>query len=362
MTAIAASQGDQPGQQDEEDLQRAGSGRSRARGRRSGVDEPGADLEPGGEAAGPPGQLVVEEVLEPGVQTDADDQRGVVAVGEQERDVLGGRRGRRRRSGRTPSRLDRAPARRCRAPRGREEDDVGGDPQRVGGRHRAGVAGGDDHDVGRPAQRRAGRRRRAPTAMTAGSCSRTNWPDRRQVGVVGVRRRRRPARPASRVVSSGSPRPLRSSSCSRRRNSLVLCVSVSSWTSSPDRAWAISARTVVEVEGAAGGDRLLGRRTRRRRSTRRHRIWTPSRDRGPAPSVPMRSTSSTPASASTSGPEVGVAAGDHRCGVDDRADPRVDQRGRACRGRGRRGRAPRCRRGAAAGAASRSACPPGRSP
>ena len=92
VTEIAASRATSPASQDQGHVHRAGPGGvERADG--TGVDQPGADLEPGGEAARLAGPLAAEEVLEAGVQADADDQGRVVVVGEQERDVLGGGRG-----------------------------------------------------------------------------------------------------------------------------------------------------------------------------------------------------------------------------------------------------------------------------
>ena len=189
----------------------------------------------------------------------------------------------------------------------------------------AGSPGGrvDHDDVGRAARPRAARRRRGPTPIRTGCCSR--------------RKRRTPASSARPVVLArhddhrppgdpggqrGTPSPCSSRSCSRRRNSVLLCVNVSSWVASPAGRAAISARPisasstrplatsrVADVDGALVRAGPL-RRPRSRRARRRRRRRRSGRRPRPAPR----------ARGSGSGPEI---IGD---GVDHGDDPGVDER------------------------------------
>ena len=195
------------------------------------VDESGPHFEPGGEAAGVSGPLLVEEVLEPGVQPHADDQGSVVAVGEQEGEILGGAAESTTR-GTTPAASMLACSTRL-EPRGASSTTS------VATR----TASRDGIEPGSPAvtTRTSGAQlipsrssAAAPTATITGACSRTNW-RRSWRSACSACATTTTGRPASWVTSSGSPRPWSISSCSRRTNSLVVWASRSSWTATPCR-------------------------------------------------------------------------------------------------------------------------------
>ena len=86
-------EGEQPGEQHQQQLPEPHPAGVQL-GDALGVDELGADAQPGEEGAGQPGPLPVEELVEGGVGADRDDQAGAVDVGEQQRDVLAGAGGR----------------------------------------------------------------------------------------------------------------------------------------------------------------------------------------------------------------------------------------------------------------------------
>ena len=209
--------------------------------------------------------------------------------------------------------------------------------------------------------RRAGRRRGCRATTTSGVCpasrstsaprstpirtgrrSRTNARDPLQLGCggPGPRRRRPPGRPASRVAPVGRPSPWSSSASSRRRNSLLLWVKVSSWVARPLRACAISC-----VERARRRPPGRGRRARRRRRPSR-RGRGPWRRRGRA-ADPRAGRPSGAGLGQQRRAERGVAAGEERRDVEHRHDPGVDAAPGRSRGRGR--------------AWSRTAMSPGRS-
>ena len=126
-------------------------------------------------------------------------------------------------------------------------------------------------------------------------------------------------RPAIRVAGAGR-RPWRSRSCSRRRNSVLLWVNVSSWLTRPLRAPAISARTVSAS-------------TSRPEATASSSTYSvPSCSRtlelvldGGQPGRADRVDEGDAGVGQHLRAQVGVAAGDHRSGVDDGGDTGVDE-------------------------------------
>ena len=97
----------------------------------------------------------------------------------------------------------------------------------------------------------------------------------------GRGRRRPPAGRRSGWPAGARPRPCSSRSCSRRRNSVLLWVNVSSWVASPVAGRSISAATDVGVEHAAAARPGRRRRRPRRRGAgpRRRRRSRPGRRR-----------------------------------------------------------------------------------
>ena len=138
---------------------------------------------------------------------------------------------------------------------------------------------------------------RGPDREITGACSRTNC----RIAVRSVWSARDATTPAAGelgLASSGRPRPSSSRSCSRRRNSLVLWVSVASWTRSPGGPGPSRCTDRLEVELAADRDRLVADV---HRAVRTRTSWSSGMAASPCADVVDEIT---PASASTSGPRL----------------------------------------------------------
>ncbi len=130
------------------------------------------------------------------------------------------------------------------------------------------------------------------TPMSTGRCSRTKaLIPRSSASQPWERTTTTTGRPAIDVCVRGTPWPWSSRSCSRRRNSVLLWVKLSSWAARPLRAAVISLRTSSGVSSRAVATRVSPACT------------TPAWIRTPAPSlsrsktsVPALSTTTTPAS------------------------------------------------------------------
>ena len=124
------------------------------------------------------------------------------------------------------------------------------------------------------------------------------------------------------LVASGTPSPCSSSSCSRRRNSVVLWVKLCSCVDSPLRASSISEPTSSAAELGARGDRLAHRARTAPSCTR---TGSPSRSLLEHLGARRLHHQDDSGAGQQLGPEVRVAAGDERRGVDHRTHPAVDQ-------------------------------------